>query len=230
MTTLVLLPGLDGTGRLFAPLLAELPHHWRTQVLSYPVDPQLGYDALTARVARALPADGSIVLLGESFSGPIAIALAAQLGERLQALILCCSFASNPRPALSPFAPLVACLPSPAQLPASLNARILLGTRPSSETRGLLMQALADLPATVVRARLRMVLKVDASAALARVRSPVLYLQAEQDWLVPQEAARVIVRNCPHAVVMRIAGPHGLLQTAPVPCAAAMTSFLMTRP
>ncbi len=35
MTALVLLPGMDGTGDLFEPLLRELPAGWRPVVVRY---------------------------------------------------------------------------------------------------------------------------------------------------------------------------------------------------
>jgi pimeloyl-[acyl-carrier protein] methyl ester esterase len=56
------------------------------------------------------------------------------------------------------------------------------------------------------------------------VQAPLLYLQAAQDRIVPASAAAEIQRIQPRARIMRIAGPHGLLQTQPVACAAAMTS------
>lgn len=230
MTTLVLLPGLDGTGELFQPLLRELPVDWRKQVVAYPMDADAGYDALTGLAERALPADSPLVLSGESFSGPIAIRLAASLGPRLQALVLCCSFARNPRLALAPLGGLVGWLPSPGRLPASLSARVLLGPAPPAESKALLARALARLPAAVLRERLRMVMAVDVSRQLAAVRAPVLYLQATQDRVVPASAAEHVRRCCPQVNVTRLDGPHGLLQASPAACAAAMTSFLPPRP
>ena len=44
--TLVLLPGMDGTGTLFEPLLQALGQHWPVQVLHYPGDQPLGYPCL----------------------------------------------------------------------------------------------------------------------------------------------------------------------------------------
>lgn len=226
MTTLVLLPGLDGTGTLFQPLLRELPADWLTQVVAYPMDARVDYDALTRLAAQALPAEGPVVLLGESFSGPVAIRLAAALGPRLQALVLCCSFARNPRPALARLGGLIDWLPSPGLLPSVLSARTLLGVNPPAESRALLAETLAQLPAAVLRARLRMVMAVDVADELTAVRAPVLYLQAAQDFVVPPSAAVEVRRVCPQTVVTRLAGPHGLLQAEPASCVAAMTSFL----
>lgn len=226
MTTLVLLPGLDGTGTLFQLFLRELPADWRTRVVAYPMDASVDYDALTELAAREVPSDGRVVLLGESFSGPVAIRLAAALGLRLQALVLCCSFARNPRPQLSRLGGLIGCLPSPAAVPSGLSAQMLLGSHASDEARSLLKDALAGLPAAVLRARLRMVMAVDVTPALATVSAPLLYLQAGQDRIVPPTAAADIQQHCPQARIVRLAGPHGLLQAEPAASAAAMTSFL----
>lgn len=226
MTTLVLLPGLDGTGTLFQPLLRELPADWRAQVVVHPMDAHADYDVLTRLAEKALPAEGSLVLLGESFSGPIAIRLAAALGPRLKALVLCCSFARNPRPALARLSGLIGWLPAPRALPASFSAHALLGGSAPAEARRLLADVLARLPAEVLRARLRMVTAADAAQELAMVTAPVLYLQADRDRVVPPAAAADIRRICPQTVITRLPGPHGLLQAAPLPCAQAMTSFL----
>lgn len=226
MTTLVLLPGLDGTGELFDPLLRELPAGWRTWVARYPADAALGYDELTRRLQASLPADEPLVLLGESFSGPVAIKLAAALGIRVQALVLCCSFARNPRPALSRFANLVNGLPSPGAMPLRWAAPLLLGRGSSPDLRARLAQALAQLPAAVMRSRLKMVLQADVLPELAGLQMPVLYLQAAQDLVVPASAAAEVRRTLPGTRLVRLAGPHGLLQAEPAAAAQVLESFL----
>lgn len=89
---LVLLPGLDGTGTLFTPLLDHLAA--TPVVASYPPEP-LSYERLLAQVARLLP-DGPFVILAESFSGPLAIRLAYRRPPGLQALVLVSSFPRFP--------------------------------------------------------------------------------------------------------------------------------------
>lgn len=178
MTTLVLLPGMDGTGKLFQPFVRELPADCRVIVVGYPADARLGYEALTSLARTALPPDGLLVLLGESFSGPVAIQLASELGSRVQALILCSSFARNPRPGLSWLGGLTGSLPSPAFMPAAVSSRVMLGAQAPSESRLLLTQALSALPAAVLRARLKAVMAVNVMPLLAQLRCPVLYLQA----------------------------------------------------
>ena len=67
MTSLVLLPGLDGTGLLFQPLIDCLPEDIQPVVVAYPKELQLGYAELLPLVLDSLP-PGPFVLLGESFS------------------------------------------------------------------------------------------------------------------------------------------------------------------
>lgn len=230
MTTLVLLPGLDGTGRLFEPFLPELPASWQPLVVRYPADAAFGYDRLTRLAEAALPSSGPLILLGESFSGPIAIRLAASLGGRLQALILCCSFARSPRRALTQFAGVVGLLPPPARLPSVLPTWALLGARAPAATRELLMSVLAGLPAEVIRARLKMVANVDVEHQLAGLQVPALYLQAQADRLVPPSVAARLRQTLPTMRVVQLQGGHGLLQSAPVAAAAAIKSFVKRLP
>ena len=98
---LVLLPGMDGTGDLFEPLQEALDPRTRVDIVRYPGSGPQGYDELEPRIRAQLPADEPFVLLGESFSGPLAIAIAATPPPGLRGLILCCSFARAPAPGLA---------------------------------------------------------------------------------------------------------------------------------
>jgi pimeloyl-[acyl-carrier protein] methyl ester esterase len=64
LSTLVLLPGMDGSGELFAPLLKELPAWLETRVVRYPSQP-MRYPELLDVVIRALPTDRPYCLLAE---------------------------------------------------------------------------------------------------------------------------------------------------------------------
>jgi len=75
--TLVLLPGLDGTGDFFAPLVAALGDRIPTCIVRYPLAGATDYPTCMAIARTALPTERPYILLGESFSGPIAVCLAA---------------------------------------------------------------------------------------------------------------------------------------------------------
>ena len=99
---LVLLPGMDGTGALFERLVECLGDRLVTTVVRYPGDQFLDYDQLAALVSRSLPEDRPFVILGESFSGPVAIKLAASRPDGLKGFILGASFVRNPWPLMTP--------------------------------------------------------------------------------------------------------------------------------
>lgn len=93
---LVLLPGLDGTGLLFDPLLGVLPSHFSPIVISYPPNEPLGYAELVKYVKNRIPANEDFVIVAESFSGPLAVQIAASHPPHLKGLILCATFVSSP--------------------------------------------------------------------------------------------------------------------------------------
>jgi pimeloyl-[acyl-carrier protein] methyl ester esterase len=223
MTTLVLLPGMDGTGELFHPLLQALGSNQPVLVVTYPTTELLGYVELEAMVRALLPT-GPYVLLGESFSGPIAISIAATSPPGLTGLILSCSFASSPRALATAAAP---ALSLPLPMPPSLAvAAALLGRFANPGRRSMLKQSLAKVSASVLRHRLAAALRVNVFAKLQQLKVPVLYIQASQDWLVPPSAAKAIVSALPSTQVTRVNGPHLLLQVNPAESAGAIRSFI----
>src|SRR5450755_3555099 len=98
LPVLVLLPGLDGTGKLFAEFVQVLSPKVECVVVAYPKDQPMGYGELEGLVVSALPNNRPFVLLGESFSGPLAIRIAARAPKGLVGLILSVTFAKNPYP------------------------------------------------------------------------------------------------------------------------------------
>jgi pimeloyl-ACP methyl ester carboxylesterase len=226
MTTLVLLPGMDGTGRLFAPLLPFLGPEHEPVVVGYPGAVPLDYQELLPLVLAALPQSGRFVLLGESFSGPLAVMASARRPPGLVALVLCASFVCSPLPAaLALMAPLLRgwCL---RLIPSALQARVLLGRTPPAGLASEVRQAIAAVAPPVLAGRIRQVLAVDARRQLGLAGVPILYLQAGRDRLVPPRCARLVQRLEPRTSVVRIDAPHLVLQTAPAEAAEAIRTFV----
>ena len=132
--TLVLLPGLDGTGILFRRFIEAIGASVDTQIVAYPADQPMNYGELETRVREALPKDRPYVVLGESFSGPIAIRLGANPPAGLMGLILCVTFAKNPYPLLGWAGMLVRTFPVHA-LPNWVRAPFLWGAAATERTR-----------------------------------------------------------------------------------------------
>jgi pimeloyl-ACP methyl ester carboxylesterase len=95
---LIVLPGLDGTGSRLTAFLREMQRAVPTRIIGYPPGQPMGYAELESLVRQLLPQDERYVLLAESFSGPIAIRMAADPPPGLAGLILCGTFAKNPFP------------------------------------------------------------------------------------------------------------------------------------
>ena len=184
---LILLPGMDGTGTLFEPLRQALPAYVRTTVISYPPDRPLGYDELLPIVLQALPQNEPYVLLGESFSGPLALMVAATKTSDTKGVILCASFIRNPLPLNvswlgSLFSLAVQIAPNPLRL------GILLGKGPSDALKRLVSETVSSVSPSVMAFRIRSVIDVDCTSALRACLAPILYISATEDPLVTRNS------------------------------------------
>ncbi len=219
MTQLVLLPGLDGTGLLFGPLLPELKD-MQPKVVVYPRDQPMDLGALASLVTRELP-QGKATVIAESFSGLVALQILSSAAARIGRVIFVGAFAEPPRPMLLRFAPLA--LGSRALLrsaPAFLLRQFCLSAEATTGDLRLLREALAAVSPAVLAQRLAL---VGARHAFGkRFEVPCYYLRAKQDRLVPSSAVgwfRSHFRDCE---VLEIDGPHFLLQARPVEAARAI--------
>lgn len=224
--TLVLLPGLDGTGDLFEPLVAAMGPGIKSVVVRYPITGPQSYQELEAFARQSLPADEPFVLLGESFSGPIAISIASEPPANLLATVLCATFASCPQPRLTPLRWLLP-LANHHLAPVALISALLMGRHSTPALESTLHASLTKLPAAIFRTRLKAVVEVNVQAKLATVKNPLLYLQALEDRLVPAEATAAVQRANPKIKVTQLKGPHFLLQACPNEAAKAIGSFLV---
>jgi len=223
--TLVLLPGMDGTGDLFQPFVASIGDKFLVKVVTYPRSEPLSYSDLESIVRSALPEDGPFVMLGESFSGPIAISIAASRPRGLMGLVLCCTFARNPRPRLRSLSFLIGALPMGAFFTRTISGT-LLGRFSTRALREMFLEAVIKVTPETFRARLRSVLSVDVTSELAAVEAPMLYLRAHEDAVVPAAAAELIKRVQPGLKVVEVDAPHFLLQAAPGKAAQVVSEFI----
>lgn len=223
---LILLPGMDGTGRLFQRFDAAMRARTAiaTQAIAFPAAP-LDYAALETFVRERLPQERPYVLLAESFSGPLGAALRADPPAGMRALILCCSFVRNPRPMLALLRHLLGLVPFGA-MPGIALRQTLLAPFATPALQAELAAALALVPPAVLRQRLRAVIETDATRLFARGSLPVLYLRARHDRLVPPANAMQILRLAPGAQLIDIAAPHMLLQAAPEAASVAVADFV----
>lgn len=226
MTDLYILPGLDGTTRMLDTFVAaaRAAGFGSVHAIGYPPDQPLGYAELETFARAALPRHAPFVLLGESFSGPVAIAIAADPPPNLVGLVLSTTFARAPLPLLAPFAPLTRFAPTRA-LPTAVLSAVLLGRWSKPELRRTLRAALDEVAPAVQRARAAAAMRIDVSDRLARIAVPTLILKANHDRLLRAGAGRQLLAGIANARQVALDGPHLLLQTRTDRCAETVARF-----
>lgn len=105
-------------------------------------------------------------------------------------LVLCSTFARNPRPIFSHLSFLPSALPL-SLAPVGWISKVLLGRFSTSALRTALRQAITQVSPSVMRSRLRSVLAVDVSAKRAQVSVPTIYLCATHDSVAPETDAEI---------------------------------------
>jgi len=219
-TAIVLLPGMDGTGELLRPLAKQLSTDRPVHLIDYPSDRCLNYDQLASHVRERLP-DDQFVILGESFSGPIAIEIAAT-DSRVEGLILASSFARHPLPT---FLAAFTWLLDPRWIPSSVVVAVLMGSAATPAIKARLREVLATLPGDIIRTRARDVLRVDKRGRLAEIKRPMLCLHGRSDRLVRKRYVDEIVAARPDCQVRWLDSSHMLLATDTDAAAAVIEAF-----
>ena len=222
---LVLLPGLDGTGILFEPIIRVLPKELTPVVQSYPGDVPLSYDELLPIAQSALTVSEPFVLLGESFSGPLALWIAAKNPAGLKGVILCASFVRNPvrffpracRRLIQPFIF--------SSWPPWFRCRALFVGYASRAMFELVEHAHRLVTAEVMAARAREIVAVDAEEALSVCRVPLLYIAGAWDRLVPEHNRRRIKQLKPSVELVVLPSSHMVLQNVPEAAAEVIAEF-----
>ena len=225
--TIVLLPGLDGTGHLFEFLVPTLPPYSRPFVVSYPNELFLDYTDLQSYASGIIPATERFVLLGESFSGPIALNIASTARKNLVAVILVATFVKNP---LSRIVSWVCYILGASlfrlPIPSSFIRKILLGKNSPENLVNTFLNVLQSVDPKILAYRLRSVLNVDVRQALLNCSVPILYLLPTRDKVVAKSSFDVIL-NLRHDIeVTLIDAPHMLLQCEPLIASQAIDNFL----
>jgi pimeloyl-ACP methyl ester carboxylesterase len=219
---LLLLPGLNGSNRLFAPLLACLPDSLPVECFELPSQGAQDYPSLADAL---LPQLGTtpFVLLGESFSGPLARALAQYSPAGLRGVIFAATFARRPNPLLGLLDWLP--LPPPSLLAQrSLIRQYCVGRDASDVLVTLIVDEIRRMPTALIHSRLKVLAGL--GAPREPLPTPCLSLIPSNDRLVTRSARAGAAIRCVNVRAKEIAGPHFLLQSRPDSCAAAITAFL----
>jgi len=224
---MILLPGLDGSGDLFSSFIKALPGEFTPQVVSFPDDASLGYSELENEVVARLEIDAPFIIVAESFSGPLAIRLAAKKLKNLVAVILCATFIKNPLPRMSRLIRLgIAKRLFKLPLPEFAIRRFLAGKDAPQELIEQCRRVIQTTNPETMASRFRAIVQVNASQELLNCSAPILYLCAKADKIVSRKSLDEIKALRPDVEAALIDAPHFLLQHAPNAAVAAIKNFL----
>jgi pimeloyl-ACP methyl ester carboxylesterase len=220
---LVLLPGLDGTGDLFAALLIELSE-FECRVITLPATGAQDYPSIVEQVKEKLPKD-DFVLVAESFSGPIGAVLASKGLPQMKGVIFVASFLSPPKKLLVGFArylPLK--MLSKMPLAGYFHKLLFLGPDASHQLVDLFQQTILSLSPQIIKARLKSIQSLSVSSE--NLDLPAAYIQALSDRLVPAGKIVEFKSRFENLTVQPIEGPHFILQSKPAECAVAISELV----
>ena len=210
---LVLIPGIDGTGKLFYRQIPALEKRFAVTTTKLRDDARSMDDLvgdLHDEVTR-VGGGGRVTLLGESFGGALTLSYALAHPERVERLIILNSFAhfgSQARLWLG-YHLLRATPWGMMRLVRQLNARRMHSPRTERDE----IRRFHDLMRSATRegylSRMRILRDYDIRDRLPSIAAPVLYLAADRDTLIPSvEQARLMSELTP-AGTMRILEGHG---------------------
>lgn len=225
----VFLPGMDGTGLLFEPIVrlcVELPP---PIVMSYPSDRVLNYKQIQAYVIPLLPVTEPYVLIAESYSGPVAARIAATHPPLLRGLVLSATFLRQPRGWIGNWGRVLIGPTLFRQTWTHFIAEALLRQQGfNAEQIHLVVGSLDHVRAEVLAARLKETLEVEAFEDLKQCEVPVLCLYAERDLLLADRCHELIGQANPKVRLVGLDTPHFLLQAKPSEALHEIQAFTQT--
>jgi len=222
---LILLPGLDGTGELFQPLLDELPKHLKTLVITYPNNTLLTYKELTDLVISSLPQDERFILVAESFSGAIAYNIAQKKSKNLVSIIFVATFLNNPRPFISQ---LLVIVPFKyifnLRSPKFLLKYIFFDLNVNFSVLTKLKKILNSIPSQIIIHRIKQIIAL--KKPKIQIDMNVYYILAKKDKIIPKKSLVLFKSSFNKIEVYQVNGGHLILQSFPKECGSIIVNIL----
>jgi len=224
-TTLVVLPGLDGTEVFFRPLEALLPESIRCVTVCFPPAGADGYDRLLEIVRAAISGLSEFHVLGCSFGGPLAVMLAGAEPRKVRGIILSATFLRSPRERLARF-PFLVVAPAVWTIRVIRRIPIWLFRSRDDPLRVAKAEVWSRVPARAMAARARALLRVDVREVLRRCAQPVLGIVFEDDEVVPRIRSEEILDCSPSARLVTLPGDHLATFKDPASSAREIVRFI----
>lgn len=237
---ILLLPGADGTGVLFEPLLKQIEASGSESFnfdssnidiinLNYDKCGQLLDQSLSIQARRIEKRyiNKSVMIIAESYSGLLAYELLTRQNLNITQVVFVASFLSTP----NKFASIAAKL-NPEWLESALKftpdwiwGRVLFGKWQNEYLRALFMDAMNQTPNQLLQQRLNNIAIVKLPAMTINV--PCLYLRGKQDNLVSTKNVALFHNLFTNFEHRELEGTHFLLQTNPKEAWIEIDRFLL---
>ncbi len=210
-TTILLVPGLDGTALFFYRQIPLLARRFRVETFPLPNDSGCTMDSLVANLLAWCNQQGldRLLLCGESFGGALSLSFALAHPERLHGIIIVNSFPVIRERLKIRLAPiLLRLLPWGAmRLVRRFTAARLHSPHASREDLREFRQRARAIEREGYIRRLEILGWYDIRSRLRRVEPPALFLAGDQDRLVPSVAeARLMASRVPNATLRILEG------------------------
>ncbi|GEA06418.1 hypothetical protein KUL42_11790 [Alteromonas sp. KUL42] len=218
---LVMLPGMDGTGMMFEPLLQCLPSNLNHKIIPIPEVHFSSHHELAETILSDLP-DDQCIILAESFSGRTAYELCLLAPEKIIHVVFAASFLDNPNKltALSSLLPLS--LLKSTLVPNWLLKSLLFGS--DQAPIKLLNDSLTKVDTVLLRNRLQIIANLTKPKKRLSIGATVI--NASKDHLVSSDAQNGIARVFLNTMQHEIEVGHFVLQAAPQNVAAIVTHVI----
>lgn len=168
-----------------------------------------------------------VVVLGESFSGPVSVMIAAHRPDLVRGLILAATFLRNPH--VGWLMRLVSGI-NPGFTPTYLRRAILMGRYADNALDRQVYEIVATMPAGVRAKRLIEVSHVDVRSKFAQIQCPILALHGNADYVVFKRPMARAIASKLNATMTVLGGAHMLLQTRTEAAGERILSFMKSLP
>jgi pimeloyl-ACP methyl ester carboxylesterase len=211
---MILVPGMDGTGRLFYAQVPRLARSYRVATYALRND-ATDWATLVEDLQRVIddlaPGTRRAIVVGESFGGALALSFALASPERVSALVVLNSF-----PYFAPQIRLRLARIGLSVLPWGMMAfirRVTASRLHSGHTHREEVRRFMELTAAASRRgylnRLHLLTRYDVRDRLRELQMPTLFLAADQDHLVPSVAQAQFMAGRVNGATLRILCGHG---------------------
>ncbi len=227
---LLLLPGLDGTGTLFDNFIDCLPKDLPAVAIAYPLSLETFDDCARFVNQRIADTDESVVLVAESFSGPMAVEILRKPHANLKGVVLVATFVQAPSPRMLALARRTPSWLIRACAGLAVDWFCLNGN--NDEIAALRIKDIVQsLPPGLIKARLKIIqsLPADLPKVLAAATLPLMFIEPRRDRLLAKKYFAQIEQLVSKGSVAAIDGPHFLIQSRPRQCADAIADFIRRR-